>query len=273
MMTPDADSIRQQIAVDVLEQMDRLEVFSEIESTNSYLLGLPAPAPGRLSVALADHQTAGRGRRDRRWLSPPGTGLCMSLAYTFAKMPVNPGALTLAIGTAAIAALEQLDFDGLMLKWPNDLMANDCKLAGILAEVGIGDSDGVTVVLGFGLNIDFQTASNAGVDSIPDGNVIDLRSLQGNIPDRALLSAGVIKCMFDCLTRYERSGFSAFHSDWRQYDWLNGRTVEIDNPDSVVTGVANGIDTDGALLMTTSDGPRRVISGSVTVLPDAVSAV
>jgi len=134
-------------------RLDKLEAFSSIASTNTYLLAQPAPAVGRYRVAIADHQTSGRGRHNRRWLSAPGSGLCLSLSYTFAKTPEQLPGLTLAIGVGVVGALQHLEVDGVSLKWPNDIVALDGKLGGILTEVQSGFSDGATVVTGIGLNV------------------------------------------------------------------------------------------------------------------------
>jgi BirA family biotin operon repressor/biotin-[acetyl-CoA-carboxylase] ligase len=144
--------------------LEILEVFSEIESTNSYLLDQPAPPPGRFRVAVADYQTAGRGRMDRTWHSPPSSGLCLSMAYTFRQVPAKLPGLTLALGIGAVEALRRLGISGIGLKWPNDIIAHDGKLGGILTEVRNSASDSVTVVAGIGLNVDLPTTMQ-----VPDG--------------------------------------------------------------------------------------------------------
>ena len=105
MSTLDASVIQDSLAEASLARLDQVEVFPTIASTNTHLLAQPAPAPGRSRAALADHQTAGRGRHNRRWLTPPGAGLCLSLAYTFADQPQQLPALTLAIGVGIVDAL------------------------------------------------------------------------------------------------------------------------------------------------------------------------
>jgi len=118
-----ADSIRAPISGESRSHLDILEVFSEIGSTNSYLLDQPCPAPGRYRVALAEHQTAGRGRMDHGWYSPPSSGLCMSMAFTFRRTPENLPSLSLAIGTGIAQTLERLGIRGIGLKWPNERRA------------------------------------------------------------------------------------------------------------------------------------------------------
>ena len=259
----DADRIRQPILSSSRVQLDSLEVFSEIESTNNYLLDKPAPHPGHYRVALADHQTAGRGRLDRQWVSPPATGLCLSIAYTFAAMPDRFTALTLAIGTSVVAALNRLQFHDIMLKWPNDIIARDCKLGGILTEVSNRRDEGVTVVIGVGLNVDFQQAPDWPVEPGLLGSIIDLRSCGGMPPDRSFLALTLLECLFDCMAQYEHDGFGAFQEDWQRSDWLHGKTIQVESPDGFFEGTAAGIDSDGALCVMVGDRQQRIISGSV----------
>ena len=98
----------------------------------------PPPGGRPFRVAIADQQTAGRGRHYRRWVSPPGAGLYMSFAYSFEDPPENLPSLTLAIGVGVIAALQEFNIEGVSLKWPNDIVALDGKLGGILTEFQSG---------------------------------------------------------------------------------------------------------------------------------------
>ena len=271
MSTLDADTIRHSIATGLQQRLDRIEVFSEIGSTNSYLLEQTAPQTGHFRVALADYQTAGRGRMQKRWLSPRATGLCMSMAYTFARLPQNLPALTLAVGTAVVTALEHFQLNGLMLKWPNDVMANDRKLGGILTELrtgeeigaGKGAANGATIVVGFGMNVDFRAAPHGDSDTDQLSEFTDLRSLGVSIPDRSVLAVALIECLIHCMSTYENEGFDAYRSRWQRYDWLKGQRVQIEVPDGVIDGTATGIDTDGALFLSNDTGTRRVTSGSI----------
>ena len=257
MTLPEAAEIEQALSAKWREFMDGLDLFAEIGSTNSYLLDASPPAPGRFRVALADFQSAGRGRMERRWQAPPGTGLCLSIAYSFEEMPQQVSALTLAVGQALIDGVVQLGYSGITLKWPNDLMANDAKLGGILTE--LRTTGGATVVVGLGLNVDFAATGNA----LP-GNAIDLYSLDARPIDKTMLIATVIESLADCIAAFERSGFGAWFERWSEFDWLKDRAVHVDTGESEFDGVAAGIDRDGALLVAVGDRAQRVISGSVT---------
>jgi BirA family biotin operon repressor/biotin-[acetyl-CoA-carboxylase] ligase len=248
-------------------RLDILEVFSEIESTNSYLLDQPAPPPGRFRVALADHQTAGRGRFDRTWQSPPSSGLCLSMAYTFPQVPAKLPGLTLALGIGVIEALQRLRISGISLKWPNDIIALDRKLGGILTEARGDGNNGFTVVAGVGVNVDLPDSMRILDDTAIKREIVDLKACSASPPTREQLSVAVIECLFDCMVRFESDGFTPFQDEWQKYDWLLGKQVVVDNSDGHHSGIADGVDDDGALIIRTDKERQRVITGSITI-PD-----
>jgi len=246
-------------------KLDKLEVFSSIASTNTYLLSQPAPNCGRFRVAIADHQTSGRGRHYRRWISAPGSGLCLSFSYTFAKKIEQLPGLTLAIGVGVINALQQLDVEGVSLKWPNDIVALDGKLGGILTEVQSGKSDGVTVVTGLGLNVHVREQIDFGAEADWAHRAVDLHSITGDPPRRELLAGTIVDHLYWTFKRFEDAGFADFVDDWQQHDWLRDREITVDMPDKQVTGVAAGVDEDGALIVDSKGTRTRVISGSIVM--------
>lgn len=267
MQNLDADVIRQAIGDAALARLDELEVLTEIGSTNSYLMQQARPAPGKTCVAVTDNQTAGRGRHGRKWLSPPGSGLCLSMAYSFASSPENLPALTLAIGLGVIEMLGELNVTGVQLKWPNDLIVTDGKLGGILTEAQSGPGGVMTVVSGIGLNIDLAER----MDSAPKTNaalrIVDLKSHVKELPGRNQIAASIVTGLSRTFVDYEAGGFSIFASQWPERDWLLGRELTVDSPQQEITGVGAGIAKDGALLVDTlSGGIHRVTSGSVVMV-------
>ena len=164
------------------DRLLHIETFAEIESTNSYLMQLPGPEPGSCRIAVTNNQTAGRGRHGKTWQSPPGSGLCLSAAYTFAARPDNLPALTLALGLGAIDALEELGARDVELKWPNDLVALDGKLGGILTEVQQRSPGAVTVVTGIGVNVDLDTELDFSIESDWARQVVDLKKVCDELP-------------------------------------------------------------------------------------------
>jgi len=265
MSSIDAGEIHDALLPDVAGKLDQLEIFPEIDSTNSYLMAQPAPAPGRLRVAIADHQTAGRGRHDRPWLSAPGSSLCLSIAYTFRGALIDLPGLTLAAGVAALAALREAGIDDIQLKWPNDLVAKDGKLGGMLAESHRRGGTNVCVVIGVGINVDLPMALLRDTHSNWAQRAIDLQHLQKHLQAREVLAAAFVNCIIETLTTFETEGFAAFADDWRRHDWLRGREITVEQTCGAVTGTACGIDDDGALLLDAGDGTMRVLSGSIII--------
>lgn len=254
----DGQSIRRLLSATTNSRLDALDVFDEIASTNSYLMQQAPPAPGHLRVAVTDNQTQGRGRHGRTWQSPPGSGLCLSLAHAFAETPANLPALTLAIGLGVIDALEREDIRDVQLKWPNDLIAGDGKLGGILTETHAQRAQGICVVTGVGLNIDI----GRGLDV--DQPVADLASLAASPPSGDVLAARLVDVLCATFVDYGVSGFTPYLERWSARDWLLGRAVTVDATGPETTGIGAGIDADGALLLDTAAGIVRVNSGSVT---------
>ena len=243
----------------------RLDVFPEIESTNAYLMEEPVPAEGMHRVAIARHQTAGRGRGENRWLSAPGSSLCLSIAHTFRERPGNLSALTLAIGVAAIRALRDTGAADVMLKWPNDIVARDGKLGGMLAESNFASATNASVVVGIGINLDLPPAILETVASGWAQAPVDLKSVVGRAVPLESLAAAMIDHIGEALLLFGEQGLQAFAATWSDCDWLRGRDITVQQPDGPVTGTACGIDTDGALLVRAATTTTRIISGSVLV--------
>ncbi len=149
----DAPAIRLNIATDIAPRIARLDVAWTTASTNTELIERAYPEQGRSEVLLAEFQTAGRGRRGRAWLAPPGGAVCMSLSWTFPEVPRDAGGLSLAIGVCVIRALRAQGVTGAHLKWPNDILAGGRKLGGILIELRAESGGPACVVVGIGLNV------------------------------------------------------------------------------------------------------------------------
>jgi BirA family biotin operon repressor/biotin-[acetyl-CoA-carboxylase] ligase len=265
MSSIDAAAIREALNPATVSRLAGLDVFPEIDSTNGWLMAQPAPDTGMQRVAITGHQTAGRGRGDRRWLSAPGSSLCLSIAHSFREKPDNLPALTLAVGVAAVHALRDTGADEVKLKWPNDIVAGDGKLGGMLTESHHRSKSSATVVVGIGINLDMTPHILASVDSDWAHAPADLASIGGGNVSPESLSAAMIDRIAESLLTFEQQGFGAFVDTWRHHDWLQGRTVTVRQPGGVLHGTASGIDSDGALLVREAATMTRVISGSIEV--------
>ncbi len=264
MSSLNADVIRTFAAAPAKARLANIRVFAEIDSTNSYLMQVPGPTPGKISIAATSNQTAGRGRHGKVWQSPPGSGLCLSAAYTFASQPDNLPALTLALGLGVISALEELGATGVELKWPNDLVAKDGKLGGILTEVQQQSASTVTVVTGVGINVDLPETQDVGVESDWARQVVDLKELCDTLPTQNEISGKLTTHLLNSFVEFEQSGFGPMVERWSSYDWLLGRQISVDTATELVSGVGASIANDGALLIETpKDGIRRITSGTI----------
>jgi BirA family transcriptional regulator, biotin operon repressor / biotin---[acetyl-CoA-carboxylase] ligase len=260
----DADALRAALEPDVAARIEKLEVFTELDSTNRRLLAAPPPL-GKLDVCIAEFQTAGRGRHGRRWSAPLGSGICLSVGWQFAGMPAEPAALTLAVGVAVRRVLERVAGLTIALKWPNDLVVDERKLGGILLELTAEAHGGAHVVAGLGLNVALPPALLPSLSDWPRG-AIDLETALGKPPPRAALAGALVNELAGLLADYPKQGFAAYRTEWRSADFLRGRAVRLDEPTGPVFGTALGIDGDGALLVETEAGVRRrVVAGDVSV--------
>ena len=263
----DPDRIRARIGADVLQHITRLEVFAELDSTNAWLLAAPAPAPGNLTVALAEFQRAGRGRWGRTWSMPPRSGIALSVGWSFAEAPGYLPALSLATGVVARQAIKAASGRAPALKWPNDLVWADRKLGGILVETSSRPGGSCHVVVGLGLNVSIDNETLWNLGERP-GSAIDLAMMTaGRPPPRNELAARLIEGCFEMFGTFERSGFEAYAVAFREADYLKRRPVTVSDGPNRLSGTAEGVDSNGALILMTGNGRRRIVTGDVTVRP------
>ncbi len=266
----DAGAVEAALDPSCLDRLDSLDVFAEIESTNSYLLReTPAPV-GRFRAAVAGHQTQGRGRQQKNWWSEPGASLCLSVGYTFETPPDNFPALTLALGVGTAEGFGRFGIPDIRLKWPNDIVANDGKLGGILAESqhrGVG----TTVVAGIGINLAVPAEAPAAFESGWAHAPVGLQSLTDNAPARPELAGMLVSQFVSVISTFESEGIDGFRERWRNIDWLHGREILIDTGSETLRGSAAGVADDGALLLDVDGNTERIIGGSITLAERAAS--
>jgi BirA family biotin operon repressor/biotin-[acetyl-CoA-carboxylase] ligase len=261
----EAEALRAELTPAVAARVARLEVFTEIGSTNRHLAAV-APPPGKLDVCLAEFQTAGRGRRGRRWNVPLGGGICLSVGWQFEGMPAELAALTLAVGVAVRRVLMRVAGLEVELKWPNDLVHDERKLGGILLELAAEAHGGAHVVAGIGINVALPPALLSSLSDWPKG-AVDLETALGRAPPpRSALAGALVNELAELFVDYPARGFRPYRSEWEAADFLRGRAVVLDDVAGPLGGTAVGIDADGALLIETPDGARRrVVAGDVSV--------
>ena len=236
-----------------------------VDSTNTVLAERLREGAGAPELCAAEIQTAGRGRRGRRWVSSLGQSLVLSVSWRFTMRPGGLSGLSLAVGVALVEALAAGGFDGAMLKWPNDLIVDDRKLAGILVEASQARPDSAACVVGVGFNLDLARGlMRAGFDRI-DQPWTDFARAFGRIPARNALASRSANAILDACELYRDHGLARFVARWERLDALRGRPVRVLSAGTPLEGVARGIDADGALLVEHAAGLTRCDAGEVRV--------
>lgn len=254
----DERALRNLLSLESEKSLDRIQIFDEIDSTNSESIRQIQSGSIESRVVVASAQTAGRGRRGRQWLSPKNSGIYLSLTRRFSLESDALQALSLVTAISVLEALQELGAKGLQLKWPNDVLFENKKLAGILLELQHQEAARF-VVFGIGVNIELSAAS---IDSI-DRPVIDLNSIMAETPSRAILLAAVLNHLCCNLREYESSGFSSFEERWNSLDCYRMSNIEIQNGESRLIGKSLGVDAGGSLLLQTTEGIQSINGGEV----------
>ncbi len=230
-------------------------------STNADAMALAAEAGGPL-VVTTEYQSAGRGRRGRRWQSPFGANLYLSVLYQLSGGFSSLGGLSLAAGVAVGHALAEVaPHLRLSLKWPNDLLVDGAKLGGVLIELA-GEMEGqVQVVVGVGINVSMSDHQAGGIDQ----DWTDLRRACGTPPDRTRLAALVANELLTMLDRFAVDGFAPFMAAFDRLDVCRDRPVVIQTGAGQRGGVARGVAEDGALRVEIDGETHYMHGGEVSL--------
>jgi BirA family biotin operon repressor/biotin-[acetyl-CoA-carboxylase] ligase len=253
--------IRAALPAHVRKDLGALELHWEIDSTSNEIQRRLGTWPD-LSMVLAETQSAGRGRRGRAWLSPPGLNVYLSCLKRFDAGFAALSGLSLAVGVIVMRTLAALGIQGAGLKWPNDVLSDAGKLAGILVELS-GEYQGpCAAIIGVGVNVRLTAAlrEQAGQP------INDLANLaHGEAPDRNQVAASLIANLVEGLRQFERDGFAGFVDEYAGHDLLRGKALHLQGALGERDGVGAGVDARGALLLQTPTGVLSVDSADVTV--------
>ena len=229
-------------------------VFDSIDSTNAEALRAIERGRAAPFLVLAERQTAGRGRRGRKWVSPFAENVYYSLVLRIEGGMRQLEGLSLVVGLAVMQALRELGVSAAGLKWPNDVLVGQKKIAGILLEL-IGDpADVCHVVLGVGINVNMQMTDEV------DQQWTSMRLEAGKVFDRNQMVAVLSEKLQGYLHRHQVEGFSAIQSEWEQNHLWQGRAVSLIAGVNQVDGEVLGIDKQGALRLKV-DGVEKNFSG------------
>lgn len=255
----DANSIRERLPAWVRSAIS-LQVHDELDSTNAEVIRQRASLhDDDILVCLADYQTAGRGRRGRQWQSPRGENLYLSLGLRFEGGFAMLDGLSLVLGLAVAEAVEAQGLAGIRLKWPNDVLVGESKLAGVLVELQGELEEGVIqVVAGIGINVHMSHAE--GVDQ-PWTSLA--RAMPEQCWQRNHLAAEVIASVMEASAQFAELGFEAFRTRWQSRDIFAGQSLKTNS--GTLLGIGRGVDGQGNYLISVNGELEKIRAGEISL--------
>jgi len=239
-----------------------LDVRDQVDSTNTIALQELQVDGKNGYVIVAEQQLSGRGRRGRKWVSPYGCNIYCSTIWQFQNGAVALEGLSLAVGVAVARALKAMGVSDIKMKWPNDVVWKERKLAGILLEMA-GDAAGhCQVVIGIGINV---SMAGSVVDAVIDQPWADVNTAAGIPVSRNRLLASLLSELLPALAEFEAKGFAAFQAAWQVMDMMLGRSVSVHLGERIVIGTAAGVGENGALAVDTDLGRQWFHGGEVSL--------
>ncbi|MDX9688834.1 biotin--[acetyl-CoA-carboxylase] ligase [Halopseudomonas formosensis] len=238
------------------------QLLDAVDSTNAELMRQLAGsgAGGGIRICIAEQQTSGKGRRGRAWVSPYAQNIYLSVAAPFSEGAQKLEGLSLLVGLVLVESLEAVGFRDVGLKWPNDILLDGRKLAGILVEIAGDLTSDCVAVIGVGVNV-LMTAEG-GIDQAWTSLLL---SRQRGALDRNALIGEFLRRLLAALERFRREGFQPFVDSWHRYHLWQGREVRVQAGDNSWTGKAMGVDARGALRLQTAAGEMLLHGGEVTL--------
>lgn len=239
----------------------RIFYLPEIDSTNVFAYKRAQEGGAEGEIVIAETQTHGKGRLGRQWLSPPYMNLYMSVILRPTLAPVDTPQITLASAVALAETVESFASLRPEIKWPNDILVERKKLAGILTESCCDRSRVLFVIVGIGVNLNFP------LEAMPEGirkRATSLWTLTRKPVDRTAFAGQLIQNLDRCYGDLAAKGFAFTAQRWESYFRLKGETVRVESADQAFCGKALGVDSDGALLVQGEGGElQRVVAGDV----------
>jgi len=231
--------------------------FPAVESTMNEISRLAAEGAPEGTAVIADLQTSGRGRAGRVWTTPPGTAMLCSVllrprldVHLLSLLPID-------VGLAIAGAIESVAPVRCQLKWPNDVLIDGRKIAGVLVQTRAIGEQVDHVNLGFGINLDTTK------DDLPPG-ATSLATASGVNVNRSQFEDAVFNHLTERYFAYCASGGEVDREPWSKRAYLIGAQVRVVDGDQAIEGTHLGIDANGALLLRTEEGVRAIVAGDLT---------
>ncbi len=238
--------------------------FDDLVSTNIEAKQLAANGAEEGTIVVSEAQNGGRGRLSRGWYSPAHKGIWFSIILRPVLLPQDAPKCTLMAAVAITKAIDKITGIKCGIKWPNDILYDGKKLVGILTEMN-AEMEGINyIVIGTGINV------NIAKDEVPEelkDIVTSLSQIKGERVDRLGLLAEVLVQIEEIYDEALTNGFGGIFDQWRKYSITLGQEVNVIGINKTFTGLAMDIDADGALLVKTGTGVKRVLAGDVSIRP------
>lgn len=231
-----------------------VEYYLSTDSTNKQAKN------NQIGVYLADHQNSGYGRNQKQWISPLGQCVALSIKYKFNLKLHQLFGLNIAIGVAVMNTLKEFNIEKVGLKWPNDIIGSDGKIAGILIEVIGNKSDKSEVIMGVGLNWSISSKLFKTVQQ-------KCMNVDNDVVHRSDFTAELIIQIYKILAEFSKSQLSLIKNQWMQYDVYLNHQIKLIHNDSIIYGKYRGIDSKGALLIERNGQIESIINGEVSLRP------
>jgi BirA family biotin operon repressor/biotin-[acetyl-CoA-carboxylase] ligase len=240
--------------------IDEIEVLFDTGSTNSWLLDRANDWFGKTALCVAERQSAGRGRRGREWVSPLGRNLYFSLMLpAYSPMSVIEG-LSLIVGLVTARKLRSLGCNA-SLKWPNDVLVNGQKIAGVLIELHGDLHSECQLIIGVGVNFDLG-------DIKIDQPATDIRSQIGRVPSRNEFSIALAQDIMAEVEVLKENGLKAFLDEWKKLDYYRDKPVKMIVGHNTCRGIAQGINSKGEFQVMTDKGLKLFNAGEISLRSD-----
>ena len=256
---------RQEIIKNLTDTEIIIDILESIDSTNTYLRSFTNSQAKR--ICIAEQQTQGRGRLNRSWHSPFAQNIHLSLFYPFKKDVSELAGLSLLVSLAIVKTLQKYVVDGqLQVKWPNDVILNQKKLAGSLIEVQAEANGSCSAIIGIGLNVNMTEDKKHQITQ----TWTSLKNELNCYIDRNLLCSSLINNLMDYLRRFESYGLSPFIEEWKSMDCLYNQHISLKSFNTNLHGLVKGINHTGHLLLELADGSiQPCSSGDTTILKNS----
>ncbi|UZJ60952.1 bifunctional biotin--[acetyl-CoA-carboxylase] ligase/biotin operon repressor BirA [Pseudomonas sp. KU26590] len=234
-------------------------IHDTIDSTNAEAMRVANSGEALPVLVLAEQQTAGRGRRGRKWVSPFAENLYYSLALRMDGGTRRLDGLSLLVGLAVVDTLRELGISCAGLKWPNDILVGGKKLAGVLLEVTGDPANVCHVVIGIGININMR--ESAVVDQAWTSLALEL----GQVQDRNKVASALSRHLSAYLAGHQEKGFAAYRRDWEDRHLWQGLAVALTAGAKITQGVVMGVGDDGALRLEVGGREEHFSGGEVSL--------